>query len=184
MVNEFERAEGFPSGSCLNVFIFESAGTLSTTIKNGAGSGATGIFQVMPKTANDLGYTIAQVEQMTFQQQLELFKKYLTKNGYYQKLKTTKDQLDFYLAVLYPALMGKADTAIMARSPSITYNQNSGLDGDKNGVITKADIRRYFYRNVDRYRRNNNLEPVTITATLDTFLPLLILAAFAFKIVN
>jgi len=175
LVTAFERQEGYPVGSLLNVMLFETGGTLRTDIMNAAGSGAVGIIQFMPSTCRALGYTTEQVKRMSFGQQLELVKRYLM--PYRAKLLQTKDELDFYLAVLYPALMGKPDTAYMAKDNTTRiYLQNRGLDVDKDGDIQKGDIRKYFYRQVDKLRGNYGLQPVTVTAVLDTFAILLFAA--------
>lgn len=174
IINQFEAAEGYPRGSILNVMIFETAGTLRTDIRNKY-SGAVGLIQFLKSTCTSLGYSVDQVSAMSFTEQIALVKRYLL--PYRSKLLLTKDQLDFYLAVLYPALMGKPDSGIMAKKDSIIYSQNNGLDLNHDGVITKADIRHYFYRTVDKFRIQNAMEPVTVTASIDTFGVLLLIIA-------
>lgn len=174
LINAKERAYGFPLGSVLNVIIFESAGTLSTTVPNAAGSGAIGLFQFMPQY-----YPVQTLLKMSFEEQLDYgFKNVL--GPYKTKLQNTKDQLDFYLAVLYPTLMGKPDTAVFAdkRLNPTRYVQNKGLDINNDGVVTKADIRRYFYKKVDGFRVKNSLEGITVTANAGTFTMLLLMAGF------
>jgi hypothetical protein len=70
----------------------------------------------------------------------------------------TNDPLDFYLAVLYPVLIGKSDSAVMAVKGTKVYTQNSGLDRNKDGKITKGDIRNYFGSTVNAYAASNNIE--------------------------
>jgi hypothetical protein len=175
-IRAFERERGFPLDSIVNVIIFETAGTISTTIRNRAGSGAVGLFQFMPATLSAMGYTVQQVLGMSFAAQLQLCGQYLA--PYDAKLKQTQDPLDFYLAVLYPALMGRTESAIMAARPSVTYTQNIGLDSDGDGTITKADIRAYFEKSVNTYRDNFGMEPVTIKPG-NGFVPVLASMAIA-----
>lgn len=173
-VTQFEINEGYPIGSLLNVMLFETAGTLRTDIMNAAGSRAVGLIQFMPSTLAGMGYTTDQVKAMTFDEQLKLVKRYLL--PYKTRLLQSKDELDYYLAVLYPVLIGKPDTAMMASDPKTKiYLQNRGLDIDRDGDIQKGDIRKYFYRIVDKIRDRNQLQPVTVTAVLDTFGILIVL---------
>ena len=170
-ISAFEKSEGYPSGSLLDVMIFETAGTLSTAIRNKY-SGAVGLFQFMPVTCRNLGYTVEQVASMTFEQQLNLCKRYLL--PYRSRLLNTSDRLDFYLAVLYPALIGKPDTAYMAKDRTKQiYIQNRGLDMDKDGDIQKGDIRNFFYKTVNSYRSRNGLPVLTVTA-IGSFIVLLL----------
>lgn len=173
LISQFEKSEGYPSGSILDVIIFETAGTLSTTITNKY-SGAVGLIQFLKKTLSYFGLTTDQVKAMTFEQQLDLVRKYLI--PYRQKLLATTDPLDFYSAILYPAMIGKPDTYVMATKGTLVYTQNSGLDMDRNGQITKGDVRRYFFQNVDTYRANHDLPAVTVTGTINAFAMLLIFA--------
>jgi len=120
---------------------FETGGTCSTTQKNAAGSGATGLIQFMPKTAQNLLGTstpeeaIRQLEAMSFPQQMKLVERYFAPHA--GKLKSLSDT---YLAVLYPAFIGAADDAVMGRTGSAIYAQNAGFDSTKKGYITKADV--------------------------------------------
>lgn len=123
------------------VINFESGGSFSPSKKNAAGSGATGLIQFMPSTAQGLLGTatpeeaIAQLERMTFQQQLQVVKKYFAPHiGKLQSL------ADTYLAVLYPAFIGKAPDAVLGRTGEIIYTQNAGFDSTGKGYITKDDI--------------------------------------------
>ncbi|PWE13080.1 transglycosylase SLT domain-containing protein [Alcaligenes faecalis] len=115
---------------------FESAETFSPSIKNAAGSGATGLIQFMPDTARGLGTTTAALAGMTAEQQLEWVLAYFL--PYKGRLKTLAD---VYMAILWPAGIGKADGWTLwdkANRPT-TYRQNAGLDLNKDGKITKAE---------------------------------------------
>lgn len=104
-----------------------------------AQSGATGLIQFMPSTAQSLGTTTASLAAMSNVQQLDYVEKYL--RPYKSKMKRL---IDLYLSVFYPVAVGKAENYIIARSGSATYNQNAGLDVDKNGQITVADVQKWL----------------------------------------
>lgn len=120
---------------------FETGGSCSTTQKNAAGSGATGLIQFMPKTAQNLLGTstpeeaIRKLEAMSFQEQMKLVERYFAPHA--GKMKSLSDT---YLAVLYPAFIGASDDAVMGRTGSAIYSQNAGFDSTHKGYITKADI--------------------------------------------
>lgn len=115
---------------------WESAETFSSDIKNAAGSGATGLIQFMPTTALSLGTTTAKLALLTPEDQLNYVYKYFApRKG---KLNTLSD---VYMAILWPAAIGKAENSILwskEKRPT-TYRQNSGLDINKDGLITKAE---------------------------------------------
>jgi hypothetical protein len=130
----------------LQVMKFETGGTMSSTVKNQAGSGATGLIQFMPATAKGLTgaeskeAAIKILEDMTPVEQLDYVKKYLA--PFKGKLNSLED---VYMAVLYPKAVGKdADYTLFRRGEEGTkeytaYWQNRGLDINKDGVITKLE---------------------------------------------
>lgn len=115
---------------------FESGETFSPSIVNGAGSGATGLIQFMPKTAIGLGTTVAALAQMTAEDQLNYVYKYF--RPYRGRLRTLAD---VYMAILWPAAVGKPDNHILwtATSHPTTYRQNAGLDINRDTAITKGE---------------------------------------------
>lgn len=112
---------------------FESGGTFSPSIKNAAGSGATGLIQFMPDTAVGLGTTTTQLAKMTAVQQLDYVEKYF--KPYAKRCHTLSDM---YLAILLPKYVGKPEDSVLF-SGGISYRQNSGLDANKDGKVTKAE---------------------------------------------
>ncbi|MFN0201009.1 MAG: transglycosylase SLT domain-containing protein [Bacteroidia bacterium] len=107
---------------------------------NFKGSGAVGLIQFMPKTANEMNITTTKIGKMSAIEQLDYVYQYLLqvkeKYGKYNSL------TDVYLAILYPkALEYKHDFCFtMYENPSIMYKQNIGLDENKDGNITISDI--------------------------------------------
>lgn len=115
---------------------WESAETFSPSIKNAAGSGATGLIQFMPATARGLGTTVDKLAAMTQIEQLNYVYKYFL--PYKGKLRNLGD---VYMAILWPAGVGQKDSYVLwaqSKKPT-TYRQNIGLDVNKDGVITRAE---------------------------------------------
>jgi hypothetical protein len=120
---------------------FESAGTFSSSIKNGAGSGAIGLIQFMPSTAQALGTTTERLAAMSAVKQLDYVEKYFSWTT--GKLKTLED---VYMAILWPSAIGKPLSYILFDKKDSAhpkrYIQNAGLDFNKDGLITKAEVAR------------------------------------------
>lgn len=115
---------------------WESNETFSASVKNLAGSGATGLIQFMPNTAKALGTSVAQLAQMRPEDQLNYVYKYFL--PYKKRLVSLSD---VYMAILWPAAIGKAENQVLwaqSNKPT-TYRQNIGLDIDKDGIITKSE---------------------------------------------
>jgi peptidoglycan hydrolase-like protein with peptidoglycan-binding domain len=114
---------------------FETGETFSPSIRNAAGSGATGLIQFMPKTATGLGTSTAALAGMTAEAQLDYVKKYF--QPYKGRLRTLED---VYLAILYPASIGKPADSGMFKVGTKVYEQNKGFDTNKDGTITPAEV--------------------------------------------
>lgn len=112
---------------------FESGETFSPKIRNAAGSGACGLIQFMPSTAAGLGCSINELEDMTAEEQLRIVKLYF--KPYYKKIFTLSDM---YMAILLPKYVGKPEDSVLF-SGGISYRQNSGLDINRDGKVTKAE---------------------------------------------
>jgi hypothetical protein len=105
-------------------------------VLNKAGSGATGLIQFMPNTARALGTTIAALAVMTAEEQLRYVHDYF--KPYRGRLNCLED---VYMAILWPAAIGKSlDYVLFDRQTKpITYRQNTGLDFDADGRVTKYE---------------------------------------------
>lgn len=115
---------------------WETGRTFSPSVINKAGSGATGLIQFMPSTAEKLGTTTSALAKMTAEDQLNYVWKYFA--PYKGKLKTLGD---IYAAILWPKGVGKPDDYVYwdSKTKPTTYRQNSGIDMNKDGAITKAE---------------------------------------------
>jgi hypothetical protein len=113
---------------------FESAGTFSASVPNAAGSGAVGLIQFMPATARGLGTTTAALAAMSATQQLDYVRLYFL--PYSGRLHTLED---VYMAILYPAAIGKGASHVLFSSGTTAYQQNAGLDTNKDGSVTVGE---------------------------------------------
>lgn len=120
----------------MSCIAWESNETFSPSVKNMAGSGATGLIQFMPRTAEGLGTTTEQLSRMTAEDQLSyVYKHFRPFRGRLNSLS------DVYMAILWPVAVGKPESHVLwsqAARPT-TYRQNSGLDVNRDGSITKAE---------------------------------------------
>lgn len=102
--------------------------------RNAAGSSGTGLIQFMAATAKSLGTTTAALAAMSAVEQLDWVEKYF--QPYKGKLKTLDD---LYMAILWPAAVGKELDYVLFRKGTLAYTQNAGLDSDGSGTITKYE---------------------------------------------
>jgi hypothetical protein len=100
-------------------------------------TGATGLFQFIPSTANELGYTTAQIQSMTPAQQLAVYDRYLSRWNY------QGGQLGIMQAA--PAFANRSpDTEVYSRG-SRAWSLNPGWRGP-DGRITVQSINDYYSR--------------------------------------
>lgn len=98
-------------------------------------SGATGAFQFIPSTASSLGYSTADIQNMSPAQQLGVYDKYLSTNGY------KGGALGIMQAA--PAYASKPSNFEVYPVGSKAWAQNPGWRGS-DGKITVASINRYY----------------------------------------
>jgi hypothetical protein len=139
-VTDISKKYNIPEDYLYAVMGFETGGTFSPSIKNKAGSGATGLIQFMPDTAKGLGTSTDALSKMTRTEQLKYVDKYfegtLNKGG---------SLSDVYMSVLFPAAVGKPDNFVLFGKGAMSgytgraYTQNAGLDLNKDGSVTKEE---------------------------------------------
>jgi hypothetical protein len=116
---------------------FETGYTFDPSIRN-PGSSATGLIQFIESTARGLGTTTAALSRMTAVRQLDYVERYYS--NYARRIRSLGDA---YMAVLWPAGIGRPDSYIMWERDSgpyqAAYAANSGLDLDNSGSITKGE---------------------------------------------
>lgn len=130
---------GFDPNDLLRVIDFETAGSFSPKAqpirKDGTKiSSATGLIQFLEKTANGLGTTTAELAGMTAVEQLDFVK------DYFEPFKgRIKNFGDIYMAVHWPAGVGKDDSYVMYKAGSDSYKANKGLDTNGDGTVTRGE---------------------------------------------
>ena len=117
----------------MSCMAFETGRSFSASVRNGAGSGATGLIQFMPTTAKDLGTTTDKLAQMTAEDQLNFVYKYF--RPFKGRLKTLAD---VYMTILYPKAVGQPEGYVLF-SEGKAYSQNKGLDANKDNKVTKLE---------------------------------------------
>ena len=114
------------------IMAWETDRTFQPDIRNYAGSSGTGLIQFMDSTARRLGTTTSELAGMTAEDQLRYVE------AYFEPFRGRLDSLeDAYMAVLWPRAVGESSSYVLFRRPSLAYRQNSGLDSNRNGLITK-----------------------------------------------
>lgn len=116
---------------------FETGRSFSPSVRNPA-SGATGLIQFMPATAQSLGTWVEMLAELTAEQQLDYVAKYFA--PYRGRLRTLSDT---YMAILWPRAIGTADNEQIFPPGSKAYLQNRGLDIDHDGAVTKAEAAQF-----------------------------------------
>lgn len=115
------------------VMSFETGGTFNPRTRNRL-SGATGLIQFMERTARELRTTTAALAEMSAEKQLDFVREYFL--PYKNRLRTLEDT---YMAVLWPAAVGRGPNAVLFRRGTRAYLQNSGLDLNRDGLVTVAE---------------------------------------------
>lgn len=122
---------------------FETGQTFSPSVRNKA-SGATGLLQFMPSTARELGTTVEDLAAMTAEDQLRYVLAYM--RPFAGRLRTLAD---VYMAILWPRAVGEPEGYVLFARGTKAYEQNSGIDLDRDGRITKAECTTLVQRQLD-----------------------------------
>lgn len=151
-----------PVDDLFRVIEFETAGSWSPNIKN-PGSSATGLIQFLESTAKGLGTSTAALAGMTRAEQMTYVAKYL--EPYKGKIKNFGD---LYLAIHYPAAIGKSETFVMYKEGSAEYTANKNLDTNGDGTVTRGETVAAVMARTGGKGRGVMTTPAT--AETDTFL--------------
>ena len=133
---EFERLQArYPTLTRDQIYrTIQGESAFNPTVVN-PDSGATGLFQFIPSTAEGLGYTTAQIRGMTPAQQLSVYGEYLDSNGY------AGGPLGIMQAA--PAFAGRPGNTIVYPHGTRAWDLNPGWRGP-NGEITVNSINAYY----------------------------------------
>lgn len=125
--------------------------------KNGKLDGyATGLIQFVPDTARYLGTTTEALKKMTRTQQLRYVELYFKKLGLVGKLNS---YFDIYLAVFFPAAMGKSDDYVFETkniSRASVAKSNPIIDLNKDGKITMKEFKGYLLNTISQEYQDLN----------------------------
>ncbi len=105
-----------------------------------------GLIQFSPDTAQSMGTSTAELEQMSFAQQVKWIPAYYAKFG---GPSAFSDPGDYYLAGWGTAPNSPADK-VLAREGSAAYTGNKGLDTNKDGIITAGELRDLMHASITR----------------------------------
>ena len=117
----------------LAVMSFETVGTFMPSIKNPNGS-ATGLIQFIESTAKGLGTSTKELSEMSRVEQMAYVEQYL--KPYKGRMKNIGD---LYMAVHWPAGVGKGDDYVMYKAGTKEYEGNKNLDMNGDGTVTRGE---------------------------------------------
>ncbi|MEL6589536.1 MAG: transglycosylase SLT domain-containing protein [Bacteroidota bacterium] len=141
-VRELSEMLNIPPEWLMAVMYAESA--FDPGVANHQGSGAVGLIQFMPATAESMAVSPERLKRMNAVQQLEYVYLYLQqireRYGEFESL------TDLYLSILYPKARKQDYCYTLYAKPTIAYRQNSVLDEDQDGRVTITDIDRRMKR--------------------------------------
>ena len=139
---------------------------LDPSVKNMAGSGATGLIQFMPQTAANLGTTTDELSRMTPVEQMEYVRRYFSADnlgaGRLRDLRNDPSQHNVNMAVFLPSMIGKpVDTQI----PQEYWRQNGS-------IRTPSDYTRSAEKRVNDYIQSSpvDTQPDPVDAQTDQML--------------
>lgn len=98
-------------------------------------SHATGIIGWLPSTAKQLGTSVEEIFEMSMDQQLDLLDKYFSIGGRCKQYKTCST---LYLAIFYPAAIGKPKDYVLG--DTTTIHKRKVLKGNKKFDINNDDV--------------------------------------------
>lgn len=124
---------GINQDDLLRIIEFETAGSWSPSVKAPTSS-ATGLIQFIESTAESLGTSTAALAQMSRAEQMQYVEKYL--EPYKGRINNFGD---LYMAVHWPAGVGKEDSYVMYERGSAAYDANRSLDTNGDGTVTRGE---------------------------------------------
>lgn len=140
-LNTLAEKKNVPVDSLLAVMQIESG--LDSTARNPY-SGATGLNQIMPNTARNLGYSTDQIAGMSASEQM-----CGPVSAYFNSvpLPESPSTVDLYLANFYPAAVGKPDDYVLGNNPGLTPQmvaQQNPIFKNGDGVVTVGSVKQYI----------------------------------------
>ena len=131
-----EQGALFDANWLMACMAFETGRKFSANVRNPR-STATGLIQFMEATAKELGTTTTKLAAMKTIDQINYVYRYFS-----QKIKERgpiRSLEDCYMAILWPAGVGKASEYPLFIKGTSSYAVNAGLDKNKDSRVTKAE---------------------------------------------
>lgn len=135
-------------------------------------STAVGLIQFIESTAKRLGTSTNELLQMSRSQQMQYVVKYYQNS--FKAYGRPKNAGELYLHTFYPAAL---KMSLNTPLPSHVYKVNKGVDINKDGQLTKADIINWFY---NKSGLTNEVERIDTKTSSIYYFPLM--AFFLFLI--
>lgn len=129
-VNEVSNRLGINPANLLAVMRSESS--LNPRAVNSS-TGASGLIQFMPRTAQSLGTSVEAIRQMSAAEQMPLVERFFRS----VRLPPGASAGKLYAYVFLP---GRANREVLTQAGENFYEANRGLDVDRDGKITIADL--------------------------------------------
>jgi hypothetical protein len=138
-VNAVSTDLGINPNDLLRVIEFETGKSFSPAVRPIAKDGkrissAVGLIQFLESTAKGLGTTTEDLAKMTAAEQMDFVGKYLA--PFKGKIKNFGD---VYMAVHWPAAVGKDEAYVMYEKGSQAYEGNKNLDTNGDGTVTRGE---------------------------------------------
>lgn len=133
-----EMLQKYPGLTREQLYAIINGESAFNTAAHNASTGASGLFQFIPSTAQGLGYTTAQIRNMSAAEQLQVYDEYLQSTGYRGG--------DLGIIQAAPAYYGRDDNFEVYAPGTRAYELNPGWRG-RDGRITVGSINNYYNRN-------------------------------------
>lgn len=138
---------GYNANWLMAIMHSETGGTFSAKAKNPL-SGATGLIQFMPTTAQWLGTSTSALYNMSRMAQLDYVYLYFKK--WKDQGKVATGYTDLYMIVFYPYAVGRADSFILGSEVSDSMARRiadlNNFDYNNDGYISVAEFKQFVYR--------------------------------------
>lgn len=130
-----ERYPGLTEGEVFKIIDGESA----FNPKAVSGAKAAGLFQIMPDSLAELGFTSKELLDMEPAEQLGVYEQYLKRWDY-------DGSYGLGIVQAAPAYRKSSPDTVVYKKDSAAWKQNPGWRSSKNGPITKRSIEAYYGR--------------------------------------
>ncbi|MEO0470621.1 MAG: transglycosylase SLT domain-containing protein [Bacteroidota bacterium] len=130
--------------------VMYSESRFNPSITNQKGSGAVGLIQFMVPAVKELNVRMGtklymkDIQAMPAVEQMNLVEEYF--NVIRERYGDYNSLTDFYLAVLYPKARDQDYCYSLYAKPTRSYEQNAGLDENRDGRVTVSDIDKRMQR--------------------------------------